>query len=376
MSSSGMRLNALGLLLSLASLGLCACGGGRTPGPRTTGTRPPPAATSRAAPGPRAPDAYGCDGDPLPSWEDRAPKRQLLSFLARVTHRAAPDFVPPVERVAALDLDGTLWVERPLYPVIDFLLRRAEEHAAAATSPVVEALRAGGRAQLHQLDPVAVTAALERPNRGLSPAVFRQAAYRYVTQHAHPRFGRSPVELIYQPMKELIALLRHHRFEVFVVTGSEQEFARSFALEALGIPPSRVIGSTLVHRVEERDGRLSLSRMPISVEPFNNGEGKAIHIQRRLGRAPLVAIGNSDGDLAMLRYAAARPGPSLTMVVHHDDPAREYAYDEGAHDILSRSAALGIQVVSMAEDFTALFAHSPRATSCAVSLGEAAAGEP
>jgi len=320
------------------------------------------------APAPVA--VYGCEGDPLPSWAEGETKSAILAFLGAAVDPHAAGFIPPEERLATFDMDGTLLVEKPEYRLVEFMTARAvaaaREDAALRDNPVIAALLAGDEEAVRAFPPAEATQALESVNLGLTPAEYVAAARADAMERPHPRYEVAVPGLVYQPMKELIALLSHHGFRVYLSTASEQDFARSFSAEAFGIPNERVIGSVVTHRVETREGRLVVLRDGAIAEPFNVHEGKPIHIQRRLGRAPAVAVGNSDGDLEMLRYARSRSGPSLAMLVHHDDETREYAYDRGAEESLAAADELGIVVANMADDFAAMF--PPDASACARAL--------
>ncbi len=270
--------------------------------------------------------------DPLPSWRQGPVKRRLLDFVESVSDPASPAFVPPVERIAVFDNDGTLWSEQPMYVQMAFALERARrlvlERSDLARDPLVVAAAAEdldtvmGHGMRGLLELVAHTHA------GMTSEAFTDLAGTWLRQARHPQLGVPYTRLLYQPMLELLAYLRAREFSNWIVTGGGAEFVRLFAEEAYGIPPDRVIGSTL--RVRYRDGD-SHSQPTLwresEVDWINDGDGKPVGVQRAIGRRPIAAFGNSDGDLAMLRWTTAGPGRRLGLLLHHDDAEREVAYD-------------------------------------------------
>jgi phosphoglycolate phosphatase-like HAD superfamily hydrolase len=302
----------------------------------------------------------------LASWRDTPARTAILDFVGRVTDPASSGFVPPPARVAVFDNDGTLWCERPTYAQALFLLERLREQAAAdpalADAPVVRALLAGDLAGAFAMGAEAVGPVVLATHAGWTVDEYAAAVARWIADARHPRFGVAWPELVYRPMRELLDLLRASAFRVFVVTGGGVEFVRSFAQAAYGIPPDDVVGTAVEVEVERRDGRMTLVRRPALVRGFvNEGEPKPRLIQAHIGVRPILAAGNSAGDAEMLEFASTGPAPSLALLVDHDDPEREYAYesrsatDADAEPILETAARHGWQVVSMRRDWSTVF---------------------
>lgn len=300
---------------------------------------------------------------PLPSWRDTPRRRALLDFVTAVTTEGGPDFVPPPERIAVFDNDGTLWVEAPAYTQATFLFDRLRALAPAnpawqqdpmfraALAGDMHAVAAGGMEGLARLGGAAMA--------GQSPEEFQRIATEWLATARDRRWNRPYTRLVYQPMLEVLALLRARGFTNFIVSGGGVEFIRAFSEATYGIPPHRVIGSTFALRSGEQEGRITLTRLP-RVDFVDDGPGKPVGIARHIGRRPIAAFGNSDGDFQMLQYTTEGPGRRLAMLIHHDDAAREYAYDRESHvgrlaRGLDEAAQRGWQVVSMREDWIRLF---------------------
>jgi phosphoglycolate phosphatase-like HAD superfamily hydrolase len=295
----------------------------------------------------------------LASWNDSAAKAAILDFVERVAD------VPPAERVAVFDNDGTLWCEQPAYTQALFLvaaLRAATEtQPELAGEPVVAALLAGdlAAASKHGLGPVAEV--LMRLHAGLTAEEFTAAASAWFAAARHPRFGAPFDALVYTPMLELLDLLRAHEFRVFVVTGGGVEFVRAVSERIYGVPPDDVVGSAVQVRFERRDGRVVLVREAALLGSPNEGPPKAVNIQAHIGRRPIFAAGNTAGDREMLEYAHTGDHPSLCLVIDHDDGEREYAYpgasvtDPHAELLVDTAAAQGWTTVSMRRDWSKIF---------------------
>jgi phosphoglycolate phosphatase-like HAD superfamily hydrolase len=302
--------------------------------------------------------------DPLPSWNAGPVKSSITDFVARVTTPASVDYVPPAERVAVFDNDGTLWTEQPIYFQLAFAFDRiralAPEHPewrqqqpfkALIEGDVATAL-AGGREQLEQV--LAVTHA------GLTVDEFHVLAAQWVATARHPRFGRPYGEIIYEPMGELLRYLRANGFKTFIVSGGGVEFMRPWTERAYGIPPEQVVGSSGVVTFEiGADGTPAL-RKEAQIEFIDDGPGKPVGINRFIGRRPIFAFGNSDGDLQMLQYTAGAE-PSFMGLVRHTDAEREYEYDRdssiGKLDrALDEATTRGWTVVDMRRDWNRVFA--------------------
>jgi phosphoglycolate phosphatase-like HAD superfamily hydrolase len=301
--------------------------------------------------------------DPLPSWREGPRRRALLDFVAAVTTPGHADFVPPAGRIAVFDNDGTLWVEQPAYTQLFFILDRiralAPTHPAWPQEALLRAgiagdmsgVMAGGTEGLLRLAGLA--------QAGMSPEAFQALAAAWLTTARDGRWNRPYTALVYQPMLEVLALLRAHGFTNFIVSGGGVEFVRAFSQQAYGIPPHRVVGSSFALTPGEEAGRITLTREP-RVDFIDDGPGKPVGIARFIGRRPIAAFGNSDGDWHMLRYATEGEGRRLGMIVHHDDAAREYAYDRQSHvgrlaRALDEAPARGWPVISMRDDWARIF---------------------
>jgi phosphoserine phosphatase len=301
--------------------------------------------------------------DPLPLWRDGPRKRALLDFVAAVTTQGGPDFVGPADRVAVFDNDGTLWVEQPIYTQVLFILDRVRALAPqnpdwrldpvfrAAVAGDLRGVAAGGTEGLVRLAGAA--------QAGNTPEEFQRLAAEWLGSARDAKWGRPYTALVYQPMLEVLAFLRARGFTTFIVSGGGVEFVRAFSEETYGIPPHQVVGSTFALRPGERDGRIVLTREP-RVDFVDDGPGKPAGIARHIGRRPIAAFGNSDGDYHMLRYATEGPGRRLGMIVRHDDAEREYAYDRESHvgrlaRALDEAPARGWHVVSVRDDWSRVF---------------------
>jgi len=308
--------------------------------------------------------AQPAPAEPLPSWNDGAPKRAIIDFVTRVTMQGGPDFVPPTERIATFDNDGTLWCEQPVYFQAFFVHDRVRQ--LAANDPGLknkEPYRAilendlSAMAKFNHHDLAALIAAT---HSGVTCEDFEKTARGWLDQARHPRFHRRYKECIYQPQLELLAYLNAHGFKTFIVSGGGVDFIRGFAEETYGIPPERVIGSSIKTRFELRNGKADLIKLP-ELDSIDDGVGKPMNINLHIGRRPILAFGNSDGDLEMLQYTADGPGHRLMLLLHHDDDKREYAYDRNSKvGRLDKAWDEAIrrrwQVVSMKRDFKTVFA--------------------
>lgn len=268
--------------------------------------------------------------DPLPSWNDGPARKAIVDFVEKTTTEGTPEFVPDAERMAVFDNDGTLWCEQPMYVQLAFALDRvrllAEQHPdwkqkqpfQAVLENDLKSLAAAGEKGLVEL--VAVTHA------GMTAEEFDAIVRDWIATARHPRFKRPYSECVYLPMVQLLAYLRANGFKTYIVSGGGVEFMRPWAERVYGVPPERVIGSRIKARYEERGGTPVIVRLP-EIDFINDKAGKPVGIQNRIGRRPVIACGNSDGDYEMLRYTTAGPGRRLGLIVHHTDADREYAYD-------------------------------------------------
>ena len=302
----------------------------------------------------------------LPSWNDGPTRTAILEFVDRISEEGGSGYVPPTERVAVLDNDGTLWCERPTYIQALFVFARLRDAVVArpelAEQPVVQALLAGDLAAAQQFGMEAMAGVLLELDAGRTTEEFARDAADWLAAAEHPRFGVPFRELTYPPMLELMDLLRARDFRVFIVTGGGVEFVRAVGDELYGVPTDDVVGSAVQVEFERRDGRVVLVRKAAMLGSPNEGPPKAVNIQAHIGRRPILAAGNSAGDREMLEYAHTGERPSLCLIVDHDDAEREYAYtgaavtDPDAEPIVDTASRLGWTVVSMRRDWNRVFA--------------------
>jgi phosphoglycolate phosphatase-like HAD superfamily hydrolase len=306
--------------------------------------------------------------DPLPSWNDGAVKKSITDFVARVTTQGGADFVPAEQRIATFDNDGTLWTEQPYYFQLAFAFDRVKAMAPqhpewktkqpfkAVLDKDIKALGASGEKGLLQI--VAAT------HTGMTTDAFAKDVLDWMATARHPRFNRPYNSLVYQPMLELLAYLRANGFKTFIVSGGGIEFMRPWVEKAYGIPPEQVVGSSGVVKFEfGPNGKPELMKLA-KVEFIDDGPGKPVGINRFIGRRPIFAFGNSDGDLQMLQWTTAGPGARFAGIVHHTDAEREYAYDRqskiGKLDkALDEAKVKGWAVVDMKRDWKKVFAFEP-----------------
>jgi phosphoserine phosphatase len=301
---------------------------------------------------------------PLPSWNDGATKQAILKFVAEVTTPGAPTFVAAEDRIAVFDNDGTLWAEQPLYFQLAFMLeevkKAAPKHPEWKDNAAFKALMAHDQKALATMGVKPVLQLLAQANSGMTTAAYDQSIRDWLENARHPRFDRPYTELVYVPMQELLAYLRQNGFKTFIVSGGSIEFMRPWAEKAYGIPPEQIVGTITETQFGVVDGKPALTRMP-KIDFVNDGPGKPVGIYRAIGRQPIFAFGNSDGDWQMLQWTASGPGPRFMGIVHHTDAAREYAYDrtskigklDKAWDDAMRQ---GWTVVDMKNDWNKVFA--------------------
>ncbi|KJC35157.1 haloacid dehalogenase [Bradyrhizobium sp. LTSP857] len=308
--------------------------------------------------------APGFAQEPLPSWNDTAPKKAIEAFVERVTKQGSSDFVPPAERIATFDNDGTLWAEQPLYFQLVFALDRVKalaplhpewkdkEPFASLLKGDLKGALAGGEAAIFQI----VTAT----HSGMTTDEFEKIVGDWVATARHPKTGKLYTEMVYQPMLELLAYLRANGFKTFIVSGGGIDFMRVFSERVYGIPPEQVIGSSGKLRFELRDGKPLLMKLP-ELDFNDDKAGKPVDIQMHIGRHPIAAFGNSDGDLQMLEWARQGAGVRFALIVHHTDAEREWAYDRNSSvgrldKALDVARAEGWTVVDMKNDWKRVFA--------------------
>jgi phosphoserine phosphatase len=299
----------------------------------------------------------------LASWNDGAAKSAILDFVGRVTRAGGTEFVSPAERVAVFDNDGTLWCEQPLQVQLFFLVARVEavvaRDPALKDRPAFQAVLARDLKALHALGKQAVQELFAATHAGMSEEEFDAEARAWLATAKHPKFGRLFTRCVYQPQLELLDLLRANDFKIFIVSGGGIDFIRAFAEKAYGIPRENVIGTSGKLKFQIEGGSATLVKQA-ELNSFDDREAKVQNIGLHVGRRPILASGNSDGDLAMMRYSKAGPGARLALLLHHDDPEREVAYDREFKlsplvDALDNAASYGITLVSMKRDWNAVF---------------------
>ena len=301
--------------------------------------------------------------DPLPSWNEGAVKQTILAFVEDVSDPSGSRFVPPGERVAVFDNDGTLWSEKPTYFQLLFILDRvralAPQHPEWATQQPFKAVLEDDRAALAAAGEHGLIQLAMATQAGMTTTEFEAAVADWVASARHPVSGRPYTGMVFQPMLELLDLLRGGGFEVYIVSGGGIDFMRPWADDVYGIPPENVVGSSFELRYERREPGPVLVREP-KMHFINDKGGKPVGIQRHVGRRPVIAVGNSDGDYEMLEWTTSGSGPRLGLIVHHTDAQREWAYDrqssEGRLDrALNDAPAQGWTVIDMARDWGVVF---------------------
>jgi phosphoserine phosphatase len=301
--------------------------------------------------------------DPLPSWNDGATKSAIVAFVESATAKASPAFVPVAERIAVFDNDGTLWSEQPayfqLFYAIDYIQQHADEHPEWRTTQPFKAaiegdlrtLAAGGEEGLVKL--------VMASHAGMTNDEFHKSVGDFIASARHPTKKKLYNELVYQPMLELMDYLRDNEFQTWIVSGGGIDFMRVFTEETYGIPPEQVVGSQIEMGFEMQDGKPVIVRQP-KINFIDDKAGKPVGIERHIGRKPVAAFGNSDGDLQMLQYTCVdRPG-TLCLIVHHTDATREWAYDRDSHigeldAALTEAEGRDWVVVDMAKDWEVVY---------------------
>jgi hypothetical protein len=301
--------------------------------------------------------------DPLPSWNKGQAKRAIVDFVKRVTADGGADFVPAAERIAVFDNDGTLWVEKPMYVQLAFALDRVKALAPnhpewkdkqpfkAALEGDLKAVAAGGEHALLEL--------IMATHAGMTTAAFAQVVMDWLATAKHPRFNRPYTDLVYQPMLELLKYLRANGFKTYIISGGGIEFMRPWTEKVYGIPPEQVVGSSIKTRFELREGRPVLMRLP-EIHFIDDKAGKPVGIHMHIGRRPIAAFGNSDGDLQMLQWTTAGSGARFGLIVHHTDSEREWAYDRQSHvgrldKALEAAKKHGWTVADMMKDWKVIY---------------------
>ncbi len=300
---------------------------------------------------------------PLPSWADGGPKRNIVEFVERVTTAGSPDFVPPEQRIATFDNDGTLWAEQPLYFQLLFAIDRVKTLAPQnpewkTTEPFASLLEGDVKTALAG-GTKAILEIVMASHAGMTTTEFEQIVDEWLATARHPQTGRPFTEMIYQPMLEVLDYLRANGFKTYIVSGGGIEFMRPWTERVYGIPPEQVVGSSIKTKLEFRDGKPVLVRLP-EINFIDDKADKPVGIHRHIGRRPIASFGNSDGDLQMLRWTMAGEGARLAVYIHHTDAEREWAYDRkskvGHFDKgLDEARAKGWTLVDMKNDWKTIF---------------------
>jgi phosphoglycolate phosphatase-like HAD superfamily hydrolase len=307
--------------------------------------------------------ASGQLADPLPSWNDGPVKKNIIEFVGKITREGSPDFVPVPERIAAFDNDGTLWAEQPMYFQLIFALDRVKtlapqhpewkdkEPFASLLKGDVKGALAGGEPAIFQI--------VMATHAGMTTAEFEQIVKDWVATAKHPKTGKLFTEMVYQPMIELLDYLRANGFKTFIVSGGGIEFMRPWTEKVYGIPPEQVVGSSIKTQFDLRDGKPVLVRLA-ELNFIDDKAGKPVGINEHIGRRPILAFGNSDGDQQMLEWTAAGSGMRFMGLVCHTDADREWAYDRKSHigtlnKALDEAQEKGWTVVDMKKDWKRVF---------------------
>jgi phosphoglycolate phosphatase-like HAD superfamily hydrolase len=314
--------------------------------------------------GPFRPTSASAQDDRLPSWNDGPTRSAITDFVARVTTQGTAAFVPPEQRIAVFDNDGTLWCEQPMYVQLAFVLDRVKDlaplHPDWKTRQPFQAVLEGDMRALGASGEKGMMELMAATHAGMTTEEFAKVVSAWLATARDPRFKRPYTELIYQPMLELLGYLRASGFKTFIVSGGGIEFMRPWTETIYGIPPEQVVGSSIKTRFEMRDGRPTLFRLP-ELNFIDDGTGKPVGINQHIGRHSIAAFGNSDGDLEMLQWTTMSGGIRLGLIVHHTDAEREYAYDRQSHfgklDKALDAAALNKwSVADMKKDWKRVFA--------------------
>ena len=307
-------------------------------------------------------------GDPLPSWNDGAAKKNIMEFVGKITKQGSPDFVPIPERIATFDNDGTLWSEQPMYFQLIFALDRVKAMApqhpewkgkepfASLLKGDVKGALAGGEKSIAEI--------VMATHADMTTAEFEKIVKDWIATAKHPKTKKLFTEMVFQPMLELLAYLRANGFKTFIVSGGGIEFMRPWTEKVYGIPPEQVVGSSIKTKYEMRDGKPVLVRLP-AIDFIDDKAGKPVGINSHIGRRPIAAFGNSDGDQQMLEWTCLADGTRFCLIVHHTDAEREWAYDRKSHigtldKAWDEANTRGWTVVDMKKDWKVIFAFEKK----------------
>ena len=301
--------------------------------------------------------------DPLASWRDVASKAAVIDFVEAVTQQGGPDYVPPPERIAVFDNDGTLWSEKPVYFQLLFAIDRVKalspEHPEWKTNQPFKAVLDNDMDALADAGEKGLLQLVMATHADMTTEEFSQIVSDWIIAARHPKTGKAYTEMVFQPMLEVLAYLRDNGFKTFIVSGGGIEFMRPWVEAVYGIPAEQVVGSSIKTKFEMRDGKPALVRLP-EINFIDDKEGKPVGINQHIGRRPIAAFGNSDGDLQMLQWTGAGEGKGLMVIIHHTDEVREYAYDKDSHvgrldKALTEATTNGWTVVDMKKDWKVIY---------------------
>ena len=302
-------------------------------------------------------------GDSLPSWNEGPAKRAIVDFVRRVTREGTPDFVPPAARIAVFDNDGTLWAEQPIYVQFAFALDRvkalAPQHPEWKKKQPFKGVLEGDRKAVAAAGEHGLMEIMAATHAGNTTDEFAKVVTDWIGSAKHPTIGRPYTELVYQPMLEVLNYLRANGFKTFIVSGGGVEFMRPWTERVYGVPPEQVIGSRAKVQYEVKDGHPALRRLA-AIDLVDDKAGKPVGIHQVIGRRPIAAFGNSDGDFEMLEWTTSAAGPRFGLIVHHTDAAREWAYDRTSHigtlaRGLDEAGKRGWTVVDMRQDWKVIY---------------------
>jgi phosphoserine phosphatase len=301
--------------------------------------------------------------DPLPSWRDGAAKARIVGFVQAVTDPAGKDYVPPADRIAVFDNDGTLWSEQPAYFQLLFAIDRvkalAPKHPEWKSKQPFKAVLEGDMKTLAASGEKGVLELIMATHAGMTTDQFAAVVKDWLATAKHPKLGRPYTDLVYQPMLEVLAYLRANGFKTWIVSGGGVEFVRVFSEARYGVPPEQVVGSSIRTKYEVRNGQPVIVRLP-EIDFIDDKAGKPVGINKFIGKRPIAAFGNSDGDFQMLEWTTSAPGARLGVIVRHDDAEREFAYDRNSSigrlvRGLDEAPARGWTIVSMKNDWKAVY---------------------
>jgi phosphoglycolate phosphatase-like HAD superfamily hydrolase len=308
-------------------------------------------------------NAASAQTDPLPSWNDGPAKARIVGFVQAVTEQGGKDYVPPADRIAVFDNDGCLWSEQPAYFQLLFAIDRvkalAPKHPEWKTKQPFKAVLEGDMKALSASGEKGLAELVMATHANLTSDEFAQIVSDWLATARHPKLKRPYTELVYQPMLDLLAYLRANGFQTWIVSGGGIEFVRVFSEARYGVPPQQVVGSSVKTKYEVRSGQPAIVRLP-QIDFIDDKAGKPVGIHKFIGKRPIAAFGNSDGDFEMLEWTTSAPGARLGLIVHHDDAEREFAYDRNSHvgrlaRGLDEGPKRGWTIVSMKNDWRSVY---------------------